>query len=528
MTNLIFSQNDSGLFSDSYTYLKYSIDIIPADLNFNIVKPEVLSLSGSTLNINYFNDPTFGYNEDFSKLHVNGTSLMFIISNCSGIYSSNSISLSSWNPIINGISIDTIKRSDMSFTYNGDYKVFSENVVTKSGYWAYGNNIEVSLNYNGINLLYGSSSQIIKPIIYDYDTTGVFKMNLILNLDFNSVSSPYTYTDPNFSLSGCILDIKMYDKNNIIKANKSYSNVNINFPDIDGSIIVDNNITKTIDDVVFYVSRNANIRDTNYTELHNIKKQTYNIIKNSFYEENYQSYLNNNVYADNIIIPNSSLNRGDYCFISYEPKLFGIRSGIKNNTAITDYVTNCKGHKYFISGVALNMSISGVYGDDILDLISEQNPYIFIDSANNSGHLQVNFSATHENWTTNTNRDNLQESGIYPFISQLYLIATQNNYIETTLRVRQSTFNSYDDELTYPNVDITYTTLLSILGMENLYYSQSSLSGTDISLTSQSINVNILKSGSYKVYLAVVDEFDQVSLWCITNKSKNFNFSAGY
>ena len=35
--------------------------------------------------------------------------------------------------------------------------------------------------------------------------------------------------------------------------------------------------------------------------------------------------------------------------------------------------------------------------------------------------------------------------------------------------------------------------------------------------------LTIEKSGKYKVYLMLMDEFFQISLWCITNKAYKFN-----
>lgn len=522
-TNQMISQDDIGVPTYSTQIINYISSATEVKLG-DVYNYSPINISlGSTCIAEYWRDPTLGsgnYTDNKTDINNNqGIPIIFTISACSGIYSR--YDLTTWNFSLNGIEVDTVSRPDMNFVIGGDYTSYSASLATwQGGYWATGEDMKVTfVSSSGINLLLGSAEQVIKSVIWHYDLTGNFNLYLVLNLDISRLN--LDFTDPNFILSNSVLNIKMLDKFGVIRAERTYTDVLIDPPNAVGSITTSTS-NKTISDITFTMTRDSVRGNSTYTEIHNIKKCVYSLALNKIKEGNPVDYKNNGVSTANFNILNSEMGRGDYCYISYEPKLAGIKPAVAGGIAYTDYITNCRGHKFSIANASLKFKVSGVYGSDILDEITSQNPYIFIDTVNTSGNIQVTFDINHEDWSSGSDRDSLADTSIYPCITTVYLIAMLPNNYEKELAPFKKTYTPYDDVLTYPNVDFS-NLYSSILTLDGVYYTTTTLGGTDISLSAQSMEVGILRSGRYKVFVAVVDQFNQVSFWCITNKANNYN-----
>jgi hypothetical protein len=519
--NLLISQDDQGGTLYSRTTVKYtSTQTIITIGQINSFFPSDLIL-GTTCLAEYWADPTLGsgeYNNSADKNHDNqGIVIVFNISDCSGIYSKNPIT--DWNNS-KYIEIDDSTRPDMKFVTGGDHKIYLDTLSTlQIGYWAYGENLKITLtNSSGVNLLFGASEQVIKSLVWHYNQTGYFNLYIGLKLDLSNAGGAYSFTSPDFVLNDCIMNIKMLDMYGGILVEKTYNNVFIDPPNVVGSITTTTSF-KTISDINYIMTRDAVRGNTTYTEIHDVRKHIYSLLNSSLKDGTPRNYKNDNISSDSFSISISEMGKGDYAYVSYEPKLAGIKS---DGVIITDFITNCTGHKFSISNGTLQFSVSGVFSSDILDEISNQNPYIFIDPINSSGDIKATFDINHDNWTTNTPRDNLSDNNIYPYISSVYIIATLPNKYEKYFESYQNRYISNDDVTTYPNINIGLSTFNSLINSENIFYN-SILLGSDTSLVSQSITLNITKSGKYKIFIAVLDQFNQISVWCLTNKVNNYN-----
>lgn len=527
--NIIYSHDDVGISTSSWYTLRYGSAVQTnsvSTINNPVAKYESSNLSlsmtspvplvgGTTVTPEYCNDPTLGsgaYTEDLIKISQ-GIPIIFTVYNCSGIYAKTG----AWDNSIGGIAVDETLTPNMRFKSYGDSKSYIDAAAWSGGYWAMGEDVKVTLTHSGIDILH-QDSKTIKSIIWRYSLTGWFNLQLNLKLDLTNALTQYTFNHPNFYMSGCILSFDMLDRNGVSTLKKTYSGVVIDPPNAVGSITTSTN--KSISDVAFSMSRDAVRGSLTYTELHNVTKNTYNMSSRKMNSSNPWYYKNDNISTDSYSIPNSDMGRGGYCYMKYEPKLGGIKPAVVGGIAYTDYVTNCKGHKFNISNVTLKMSTSGIFGVDVLDEISTQNPYVFLDPTNTSGHIKITFNADHEDWSDGTIRDNLPATGIYPYLTGVCAFA-DNSDIENIIRNNEISYTPYDSATTYPNVDITGSTLDQILAAVP-YKTNTLLAGTSVALTSQSITINLLKSGRYKIYLALRDQFNQISLWCITNKANDY------
>lgn len=516
MNNIIYSSN-IGILSGNYCQFLYSNSANNPIIN-TVQKFKVTDITlGDTVNVVY-TDPTLSFSEYIDNKEI---ILNVNISGCSGIYSKLAIS-DAWNDSLNGIEIDTLNRSDINFFLGGTKSYYLSHLsTTQDGYWAEGGKVVVSLtDSSNNNILYDGTYQTLNPTIWHYDTTGIFNILLGLKLKLDTTDSPVPFSHPDFSLTGCKLNVKFYDKNLILKDQKSYV-FNIDPPNGNASISVVGS-RKVIDTFSFDMYRDSDYNSSNYTEIHNIRKNIKNINENLLQDGTIYNFKNNNLAYYNFIVGIDQINRGGYSYISYEPLLRGIKPIINGSIAYSDYVTNCKGHKFRINNTTMSVYSNGSFGSDILDQVTNQNPYVYINTEN-SGIIKVVTDIEHENWNQNQPRDLYDQTDIYPYITTVYVIAALNNVIDSYLTPFKSTFLSYDQYETYPNIEISLSDFLSLLNISDVVSALETLSGTDIELTSQENNITIVKSGNYKIFYAVKDEFNQISMWCITNKVKNYN-----
>lgn len=535
-SNIIYSCDDIGSSTSNYYTVLYgtavqsnSVAAVNApvikyeSVNISLTQNKPVSLSGGLfVTPEYWVDATLGsgaYTDEFIKLS-DGIPIVLSIYDCSGIYSTSPFEF--WTGTGGmGVKVDDILTPNMRFERGGDSKAYRDAAAWGGGYWATGENVNVTLTHSGVNILH-VTSQTIRSVIWHYNLTGFFNLYLNLKLDLTNARTEYPFTHPDFYMSGCILSFDMLDKNGASALKKSYSGVVIDPPNAVGSISVTSNLNKTISDVTFRMSRDAVRGSVTYTEMHNVIKNVYNFSTGTVQTSTPWNYKNDNVASDTYVVPISSFDRGGYCSMQYEPKLAGIKPGVVGGIAYTNYVTNCTGHKFSIANATLKMSVSGIFTTDVIDTISNQSPYVFIDPVNTSGHIKVTFNANHEDWTTGTPRDSTPASGIYPFLTGVYIIASLSPTILNGLT--PYTYTPYDDVTTYPNVDITKATLDRLLVLPDTYTNYIALTpNTYTSLTAQAITVNVLKSGRYKVFIGVADQYNQISFWCITNKNNDYN-----
>jgi hypothetical protein len=528
--NILYSQDDVGFSTNDNQVILYSSSANNLSIINKNYSPQTLTL-GSTATIGYWADPTLGsqnYTDDKSKIiSENGIPIVININSCSGIYSKLPIA-TGWNTDKGGIEINDNYRPDMGFTIGGDYATWNANKTgSRTGYWAIGEDVIITFTCSSVNLLYGGTEQRIKGLFWHYDnSTGSFNLGITAKLDLSNAPSSYLFTDPNFVLSNCIINVKVLNKYGVIIASKEYTGVSLDPPNATGSISVSPAINKTDAEVYFSITMDSNKNSVTYTELQNVKKCVYSRAENKIKEGSPVNYTSNFLPPSTIMIPSSTMKRGDYCYVSYEPKLAGIKPAISGGIAYSDMVSFCKGHRFSIDDVKIQFMVSGSYESNVIDNINNLNPYIFINPTGTVCYAKITFDANHEDWSKGTSRDKLPDSQIYPYITKVYAAALQTTELEKYLAVFKSIYTPYDSVETYPNVELSGPTMeqLFTLGIAGLYYNSTTLTpNTYTSLSDQSIEITISKSGRYKFYIGIEDQFNQASVWCVTNKANNFN-----
>lgn len=550
--NHMFGSQYDGYENEDYIISKIKSSYTPTVDFVRKYNPVNFTL-GNTATSQYWADPTLGQNylddqetvlKDSQK---SGITLIINIDGCNGIYSvANPLSLLSYNeslkPSINpekpgGVEIDSITRPDISFKYSGIKSIFQSSFSSsQGGYWAQSDGILILTCKGplGNNILYGSDKMEIAPNIWHYDHTGTFNMQFGLNLDLTNAGAALPYTHPDFILSNCELKVIFKNKYGKILATNSYV-FDIDPPNGSGIIYTADNRTKTTAWMNFYLNRNATKGDVDYTEILNVSKIHRSIWKKEYNISPPYNYIENGISSKTFKMHSDAIGRGDYIYYQYEPKLNGTKPIIASNNGVaySEMMTRCTGHKYWINNVSVRFGFGGSFGNNVIDDIKNQNPFIYIDTINSSCEVKTTLDIHHENWADGSIRDLNVEESIYPLISGIYMLVideqlNRSQYFNlTSLPALQTTFKAYDDALTYPNIDLKTTPAIKhLINVESdgVYATGLFMSPTVTSLENQEITVDIKKSGRYRIYLEVEDEFGQFSTWCITNKQNNFNY----
>lgn len=532
---------NDGFSSNHYVYADIEWD---PDLKIQVYKYSPAEMTLGKPVVEYWKDPTLGANDetdDIDESDRGGVKLIVNVTGCLGLYSSGTLTINSFDYSLTpkldnaegGIPINTTLRPDLDFIYGGNGDSYQEQFGNVGGgYWAHFTNpMKVRFKTaNGTNLLYGNTDiegyKEIKGDVWHYDSTGEFNLYVPLDLDLTNAGADVAYTHPDFAVSGCVLDVNVRNRNNGTIASKTFT-IDINPPDADGSITVEDNIYKTVGELItFNLQREARPNASDYTELHNISKNTMNIslAQPTHSASNPYSVKDNGQFSDTLEI-NNDLPRGSYYWISYEPKLHGIKPAIAENNGVahTNYVTNCKGARFNLSDTNLYVGVSGVYGDDVLPSIQRDNPYFYVNALNSGVSLKVVTDIVNENWDVydpNTAHSDYTSIQRYPGISSVYIVAAPKS-IDLTSYFDESAFVPYDDATTYPNVDVTNNVIKRLsdgtLTIDGIFASGLDLGGTDAFLNNQEMIIDISGSDNYRIYLSVEDEFSQFSTWCITN-----------
>lgn len=496
-------------------------------INSIIYINSVLTL-GSNIEFNYWNDPTLGsgnYGSFRYKTKKIPSEIIFTILDCSGLRSLSPVVSGSFDKYKNGVNYNLSDRGDCDLSYGGYSEIFNSSSYL-NGYWLTGIKSKVEFSdYLGRSLLGNTNEVISYPYLSKYNSNGLFDLTFIIPFSCDSYYSDFD--DPYFTISSCNVNIKLYNKEDKLITSSGYI-LDFSPPEFDGSIVSTNNLYKSIDDFSFSVNRNSITGHSRYTELNNVVKNLYSLNNQTLNKYKFGDYNNNYISNSEFIIPNSILERGDYCYVSYEPLLQGVKPSVTGNIAYTNLVTNCKGHKYWIDNVELRFGYNGSFSSNIIDELSRQNPYIYVNSVTNSGIVRVTLDINHEVWTSNTIRDLYSDNQIYPELKTLYIAAVQPSKFsfENTLKTYKISFNSYDGHETYPNVDYSNDLNIDLFTRNyNGYYTNNvNLGSSQTNIFSQIIDLVIPAPGLYSLYISVTDVFDQVSSWCILNKTINFNY----
>lgn len=549
--NKLVIQQQDGFSDNSYCLidLKYQDNTTAINSVTNYIPTEMTLGSNSDLSINFWSDPLLGpsYANDTS-LHgddneTTAINLLVNISGCSGIYSvispltENSFDIN-LTPFKNreykgGIEINSEYRPDMDFTYGGN-KVIYESQFNNSrcGYWANCNGKVLVSCYDkeGNSILYGSKKIAeVVPFIWQYNQDGMFQLEMLIKFDFTK--SVYgSFSDPAFLADDCELTVIFQDETGHSLVSSEYI-FDIDIPDGLGSI-TSNSITKSISDITFDINRTYDKSNLNYTELMDVTKIIHNIrnIPKDKYENSYN--ITSNTATPSITISMDALSRGDYVYYKYIPKLNGTRS---LGRTISELVTCCTKHKYSISNVEIRFGDGVTFGDDVSTNISDS-LYIYSDANNDTCLVKATVDINHEVWNDGSIRDDLADSLVYPLISGIFLLAVDENkdnvYFNSSriVDVASTSFENYtlDTTKTYPNIELNYGIIKrindQISDIDYIYPTGILFTPTVSELTSQDITVEIKKSGQYRLYLEVEDEFGQFSTWCITNKNNYYNY----
>lgn len=513
---------------------------------FNLGKPQV----------EYWRDPLFGSeywkNDSYDWDQDRGVKLQINITGCYGVFSEdNPLSLQSFDDSLTpntdpnrrgGIKVNEKRRSDFDFKYYGNKEAFQATFSTWNGGYAANptNAFKVSCNYNGQNILIGTKDKAnIYPTFWSYDETGYFHCYIPITIDPIVDANGRDFTQANYALSGVEMTVEAVNKYGTTLDNKTLT-FDIEPPDATG-YIRSNSGYKTVTDAEFIYYRDATKNSSTFTEIHDIIP--YSQAQNGEGIKSGQT-LSLKGFGQSTgtlkTYSSSSLSRGMGVHYSYVPKLYGLkpnRTGTTVNES-TNIVTYCKGHKYSIDNVELYTGISGSYSSNLLSNFGTYaSTYNYVDVTNNYMDFKVTFDLDHENWQLLDGRKNYVESNVYPCVSAIYVYTFAdliwNNITKDYKELFQPVIG--DNTLTYPNVTGTkgfgkfwwnYLVDNSLYpdGDASLYATGIYLPGTSSSLSSQDIILSIYKSGRYRIYLTVEDEFGQFSEFCLTNPTNYYNF----
>lgn len=528
----------SSLTTQNIKYSKSNDIVTSMSINFqdkiinsvNIYSPKIIDLSVADLS------PTWWFNSLFVPVTGNdpapGIDVRFQLSNCEGLYSDVVIAPSSWDDSLTpsyinsnngangagGIKLnDNYLRRDLNVIYSGSKSNYD--FATKSGYWTHLTNdgkanLEITYN-NGKNLLISDYSRYVDPHISEYSNDGKFNLFFIARLNLVGVtdSNGNTFDKSGFSLTN--VNIKLGLLNNIGQeiASTGVKTIDLTPPQPDGSITVSPD--KTNITIPFAVTRASN--GNSFTTLRNVKINHFHQLTNKTDNQGSKNYTDRDVVAgtENIIINADMLSRGDYITIQYEAWLHDKKQS-DPPIQITKKVSCVKNHKFRVtnSSIFIKDTTTGTYGSNLNSLIKAGNPYVYIDSfGNNSVDLKVTYSCIHESWN---DRTELADHLVYPTINRVYLYAGENHLLPSYM---------YDAPpagmpIAYPNVSNSSARELKSYFDSNPYLFISvydSIPSNTTIITNRNLELTLNRTGNWVLWLMVEDQFNQLSLSCLTN-----------
>lgn len=506
--------------------------------------------------VEYWRDPVFGSDywksDGYDWDQDRGIKLQINITGCYGVWSKdNPLTIQSYNDSLKesvdpnrrgGVEVNTNRRSDFDFKYYGNKESFENSFSSwRGGYSANPTNtFKVSCTYNDRNILMGTKNIAnIHPSFWSYDETGDFNCYIPITIKPPVDANGRDFTQADYVLSGVSMNVQAINKYGVLLNEKTLS-FDIAPPDATGYIRSSNGY-KSIGDIEFVYYRNSTKNSSTFTELHDIV--SYTQAQNGEGVKTGRS-LSLKGFGDSSgtykKYASESLSRGMGIHYNYIPKLYGLkpnRTG-DNINELSEVVTYCKGHRFSLANVSLYMGIGGSYGSNLLSKFGDySDTYNYVDVDNDQVDFKATIDINHENWQLLDPRSNYSDSDIYPCISGIYIYTIGELIWPEINKYHKDIFKPVtgDNTKTYPNVEGTHgygkswwKTLVDggyfPDGVDQLYATGIYFPGTASSLSSQDITLSIYKSGRYRVYLTIEDEFGQFSEFCLTNPTNYYQF----
>jgi hypothetical protein len=231
--------------------------------------------------------------------------------------------------------------------------------------------------------------------------------------------------------------------------------------------------------------------------------------------------------------PSITLDRGDFVYVSYEPRLKDAR-GIPGDVATTHEVTCVRGHKFSLSNAVIEFN-----GDsgwvDVTDRLGAGN-ILFYNSIPDLD-VRVTFQLNHETWP---GRAELSDYQIYPYIKNIRMFASLG--ASTPVSRVVDPYGAQEPipyeavpplqgvPLTYPNHTQEFAT--SLMRRYNSMLTQNPgmtdvITPGDTTLVEFAAGtylpeITIPEPGEYQLWIIIEDEFDQRSCFCLTNLSNRY------
>lgn len=426
------------------------------------------------------------------------------IDNCSGIFRDSV-----------GVQIDPFKtRMDLQFSYYGTKNIY-DTTCGSCGYWAVlvKPDVESVLTYNDKKI---GESKLLHFV--EYDVNGLFKTHIPVELNLSNVfdDENRSYADDGYTLNNISIQTKIYVQNTIIhKVN------GLSFSPPSRSISIVPNVSK-------YLKGSVTLTATKTNALSRIKDGSLNIIQGTMVDNstsygmgNFASKINElstTATAIHNITPLSA-KKGSYFYITWVEEIGG-----RNLSNATQKIPVVGGHRYIFDNTSSYPKIYLNSVDKTDDIFNSSDPYLYLDPAGGMVSIKVEFSVIHENFST---IDGLTDAQRYPVISQISLLVVPyvGGFPRQILRgkVLYVDFSMVLEEdvpqgapLTYPNGTNSFASYLSYIAA----FSGSKSYGGSTTSKTDSITIDVNKSGRYHLFLIVKDEYDQCSVFHITSKNR--------
>lgn len=465
---------------------------------------EVYANSGSAT-IGYWVNPTF-------SLEERGVKIILRILNCSGIFRKGTGAISDWNPDLGpgqaGVPVNyQYTRPDLSFAYGGYYEGF----VTSGGsgnYWAamLAPSFDLKMIYSTYGDIAVKGSQTLLPVDYDIYGNCSIDIHTYLALDDVQDHMGRSYSDPNYSLSGVVYQLRINTPDNIF----GEGIVNINPPTGSGTISSVGGIYKTIaSSASFTMTRSA---ETHITDVYVEKNDVLQSIK--------LPYIGSTPLSETFAIGMENFKRGDYLSVSYMPLYLGSRG--PSSRPVSQKVTYVKWHKYHVDNVEI--WIDGLNKTD--DITNSKDPYLYVSPGAGSVQVGVVFDIGHETFSNEAYPSTLTR--VYPIIENTYMMVVPKTYYPPYRPVVLCGVNRQIPLLETPPVGSAATYPNCTHDMADLLYNRytttnanfratSAPAGSQIELSGETLTAAAVTTGQYHIFLVVEDEFGQRSAWCLTN-----------
>jgi hypothetical protein len=488
----IASINDSNVDTNEFFRLAITPSSTSTKLQVFRYKNSNIDFSSSIATIGYWENETF-------QSEPAGVKVILQLSNCSGIFRSGTGGVSDWNAAIGlgqaGVPVDsTLTRSDLGFTYYGNYTSFAASAGT-SGYGVFLHypSIELQMNYGQYGDIAAKTGQTLSFV--DYDIDGNFTTYVLTYLDLENIVDDLNrpYSDPDFELTGVSYKLAIKTSVPILTT----GTLTISPPN--GSGTIDAAVYKNKSgSIVFSMSRslNTNIRNI---ELH----------KNGSLMTQLPSYIGDTPLTALLPIQTTNLIKGDAVSVKYRPLYFDSRGpDVLDSSREITYVN---GHMYHISN--LQIYIDGT--DRTTSIANSSKPYVYVDSGG-TAQIDISVDIDHETFPYEAYPSNLER--VYPIISNTYLMAIPKIHYPR----RFEKIPPVGSPLTYPNCNQALYAILKAKYGVSSFTDTNVHGGTTISLSGESFTVTVTEGGDYHIYLLVEDEYGQGSAWCLTNMSKYY------